>query len=1187
MLLRQISLHGFKSFADRLEMTFEPGITAIVGPNGSGKSNIADAVRWVLGESNARELRGSRMEDVIFAGSARRRSLGLAEVTLVLDNRDGFLPLEFAEVSVTRRLYRSGDSEFLLNHTPCRLKDIQELFLDSGVGRNTYALLSQAEIEAVLSAHPEERRRLFEEAAGVAKFRAKKTEALRKLAETEQNLARVGDILGELSAQIAPAREKARRAERHAELSAELRQVEVALLAGELQEAQRWVEEAAEECARWERATAETLSALHQADARVVQARLAVANAETAREDAARQVLELATELERVEGELRMARERRQRWSDEHARLTTALGELAGQLEAAAARAAGLEQDSAVSEGQLAEARAAAVAKAEALRTATAEVQRREDELDQKKSELIEAMNEAAQLRNELRGLEASREARESHRERLAQAEAEAQAAVEEARCALERAKERWQQAQEATGRRKEELRRAEQAAAAEAEQLRRLDEQRREAEAEVARLRSRYQVLSDWQRNRESYAEGPRAVLAAKETGRLSGILGTVADLLRVPAEVERAIETALGASLQDVVVQDEEAARRGVHFLKETAAGRATFLPLALLRPRPVGPRERREVAAVGGAGFLGVASELVEYPAEVQPAVEYLLGRVLVTRDLETALRVGRASGLRYLVVTVEGDVVRPGGAVTGGREERSRGFLRRQREVAEVEQALRRLEEQQVRLKAKAEELRQRTAERRKEQAALEQAWREQQEEAAAAEREVAVRESELHQAEGAAERVRRELVALEGGSGEVRERDLHTRLAVVEAARQSLEEAIARETGELREAVWRREEAAEALTAARILLAEREKDAAAAQGEVRRAQAEVEAVRREVAAAGAQAVELEQRMVESEEQMTRLERQREDLGRRRAEAESRTAELNRERSTLNETLAAAEAEADQARRHRDEVQQAAQEADLQRAKAELQAESIAARLQAEWGVERAGALALPSIPAKERAGAAERAETLRRRLKALGTVDPAAIGEYAALSERYDFLSRQYADLTAARESLTAALAEIETTTVRRFSETFAAVRDEFSALFRRVFGGGQATLHLTDPENPAESGIEVEAQPPGKRNQSLLALSSGERTMTALALLFAMMRVRPAPFCVLDEVDAALDEANLERFVGLLREFAAEVQFIVITHRRPTMEAAGVLYGVTMEEPGTSRLVSVRLAEAG
>lgn len=1187
MLLRKIALHGFKSFADRLDLSFEPGITAIVGPNGSGKSNISDAVKWVLGESSARELRGARMEDVIFAGSAQRRSLGMAEVTLTLDNEDGFLPVDYGEVSVTRRLYRSGESEFLLNHSPCRLRDIQELFMDSGVGRNAYALLSMADVEAVLSANPEERRRLFEEAAGVAKFRAKKAEALRKLGETEQNLARVGDILAELSNQLGPLSEKARRAERHAALSGELREVEVGLLAGLLQEAQGRVETAGEELTRREMAAAEGEAVLRQAEARVVQARLAVAQVDADREETARQLLAVATELERIEGELRAAGERRQRWAEEQARLEAERTLLAGRREAAAGLAGERAESCAAGQAALEACRKVVAEQTDRLAEATRDLRQREEELERKKGELIEGMNEAAQFRNELRGLEASREATEAHRQRLARVLEEALRAVGSAQEALGVAEDQRTAALEAARRAQEGFVREEKEAARSAEELRRGEEQLRACEGELARLRSRHQVLSDWQRSREGYAEGPRAVLAEHAAGRLDGVLGTVAELLSVPAELERAVETALGNGLQDVVVKDEGVAQRGIRFLKEKGAGRATFLPLALLAPRPLGEQERRALAGSGGDGFLGVADELVQYPEAIRPAVEYLLGRVLVTRDLDTALRVGRSSGLRYLVVTVDGEVVRPGGAVTGGREERTRGLLRRQRELAEVEQELRAAEESRARLLERLAELTETADALRRETEAQEKLWRAGEEAAAKAEREVAVRGAELRQAEGAAERARKELTALEAGEGRSREEELKQRLAAAEEARRNLEEEIGRETEEVRQAAQRREEVVEVLTALRVELAEREKDAAVAAAELARAQAEVAAMDREGEEAGARAADLLRRAEETQAWLDRLEAQRETLARQRVEAENRASDLGEKRALCYETLAAAEAEADQARQRQALLQQSVGEAEVAAARAEMDAENAGAKLAAEWGIGREEALGLAGIAAGAREAAAEQAESLRRRLKALGAVDPESIAEHARLSERHGFLSRQYADLMAARETLTDVLEEIETATTRRFSATFTAVAAEFSSLFRRVFGGGRAELKLTDPDNPAESGIEIEAQPPGKKNQSLLSLSSGERTMTAVALLFAMMRVRPAPFCVMDEVDAALDEANLARFVSLVQEFAATMQFIVITHRRQTMEAAGVLYGVTMEEPGTSRLVSVRLSEAG
>lgn len=1185
MLLRKISLHGFKSFPDRLEVSFEPGITAIVGPNGSGKSNLGDAVKWVLGEANARELRGARMEDVIFAGSAQRRSLGLAEVTLTLDNHDGFLPVDFTEVSVTRRLYRSGESEFLLNHTPCRLRDVQELFLDSGVGRNAYALLSQAEIEAVLSPQPEARRRLFEEAAGVAKFRARKAEALRKLADTEQNLARAGDVLGEITSRLGPLKEKARRARRHAELSEELRRVEVALLAGQLQEAQRRMDDAGEELARCTGAVARGLGMVRQAEAGVAEARLALTQVETDREEAAREVLALATELEKAEGQLKMAGERRERWREELERLRSACAELDRRQAEAVARVAGQEAAGATEEEELATVRLEVAERGERFAQAVEEVRRREAELERKKNAVIERIDEAAQLRNELRGLEASREAAEGQRSRLRRNAAEAQEAREAAQRAATEAERRVKAAQEAAAERQGNLQRCRTAAEEAKAALRQLEGRQRQSETELARLRSRHQVLSDWQKQREGYAEGPRAVLAAQAAGRLQGVLGTVADLLRVPAELERAIETALGGGLQDVVVVDEGAARQGIAYLKERAAGRATFLPLALLAPRPLSERERQELASVGGEGFLGVADRLVGYSPHIRPAVEYLLGRVLVARDLETALRVGRASGLRYLVVTTEGDVVRPGGAVTGGREERSRGLLRRQRELAELEEALRRAEEERRRLAEEFARAGEQMAALGREEAKREAEWRAAAGEVVEAQRRAAVAAAELGQAEAAVERIQRELIAVTTGVGGNGEEGLRTRLAAVETQRRELEEAVARETEALREALRQRDTAAEALTEVKIRLAECEKDAAAARADLNRARAEAEGVRREAAAAGERRTELEGRLREAETWAADLERNLAELGRKRAVAEDRAEALARERAERASALAEAELAAERARQRMEEAQAAQHEAELQATRAELEAENLAARLSAEWGIGREEALKLEAVSPEGRAAAAEEAETLRRRLKALGGVDPESIAEYEALTERHAFLSQQYEDLSEARRRLGDVLTEIETTTQRRFAETFTAVRREFKELFQRVFGGGRAELRLDDPEHPADSGIEIEAQPPGKKNQSLLSLSSGERTMTALALLFALMRVRPAPFCVLDEVDAALDEANLDRFAGLLREFAATMQFVVITHRRPTMETAGVLYGVTMSEPGTSRLVSVRLAE--
>ncbi len=1194
MRLKRLTLHGFKTFADKTEIEFAPGVTAIVGPNGSGKSNLTDSLLWVLGEQKASSLRASRAQDVIFAGSARRKPMGMAEVSLTIDNEDRVLPLDFAEITVTRRVYRSGEGEYLINKTPCRLRDITDLFLDTGVGRDAYAIVNQSEVDSVLSARPEDRRELFEEAAGIKKYRVKKREAQRKLEHTEANLVRIRDILSEIGRQLAPLEAQAATARRYQELTERLREIEVGLLAAdykrfrdELEELARQAEEGTAEA---ERLRAEVSSL--EAEALTLGRRIADAEAEM--ENARLQQQNAMTRVERAEGQIALAAERRAgaqraaetlasdlatlseekaRWNAEADAHSKAAREaearaaaMARELEAAetAARTAdrALADISRTVAGQqadyleLARRLAGQKAELEAVRARiaqrAAEVAEAEGRAARRELEAAEAAGQADALETEVRGaqaaLDAARATLAEEREPARQRAAEAVTEVAEARSALER-----------------------------------------RLAGQVARLRT----LEETEAAQEGYFAGVRSVRRAADSGRLTGRYVLVADALRVPAHMDTAVEVALGASLQDIITDTERDAKEAIRFLNETRGGRATLLPLDALRAPDVPDSLRR--AAKQFTGVLGSAADLVDFDADFEPAVNVLLARILIVDDLDTATRVARhlhserASRDWAKIVTLGGEVVVPTGAITGGTQAQGRpgpNLLGRKREITELTDAVARgrheadlLKEQEITARADADAARQAV---RDAEAAISAA----REALADAERRAHARRADADRLAREAAGLRERLKALtEGGAADTaRERELSEALAA--AGSQDAGAQVTREELQKRQAALavERDEAQARARALGVELAGLRERARALAREAERARE------------GALRATLS-----AEERTKRAEEAREVLAREEAGDEARQRERDAARSALSEAVAQLErwresrkSLLDQnfaiservkaAARGAQEAADRAQAARVRAARVEAQAEAVGQRLLDEYDLHPDSAVALTGGAPVDR-DTAQEIGRLRREIKSLGTVNVAAIAEYEEVSERHRFLTEQKADLETARDRLIVAIAEIDESTRGVFYETYQAVSYAFSRLFTRLFGGGSTELVLTDPENILETGIEIVAQPPGKKRQSLALLSGGERALTAVALLFAFLEVRPAPFCVLDEVDAPLDGANVEKFTDLLRDFGKESQFIVITHNATTMEAAPLWYGITMQEPGISRGLSMRVPE--
>ncbi len=1182
MYLKRIEIVGFKSFADRTEIDVAPGVTAVVGPNGSGKSNIADAVRFVLGEQSPRSLRGARMEEVIFAGSDARKGVNVCEVALTLDNVDGGLRSEFAEVTVSRRLYRSGESEYFLCGSPCRLRDIAELFMDTGVGREAYSIIGQGRIDEILSIRSEDRRGVFEEAAGIITWKVRRKDAHKRLGDAEQNIERLSDLLGELTRQLQPLAERAQRARSFQEARSRRDALQIGLLAHDIAALRN---DRALKQLESQRLQAEEAKVVAEQDAlreRVTALREQSVAADRALAAAQNELVTATARAEQCEADRRVTDERwraaRERCSD----LETRIEELAGRLGALEAEAALLR-----------ERRSNAREEADGLERALAQVTgdgrsavvAAELALAQARSDLIERMREQASRRSALQALQAERDQAQRSRERglhemreCEQREAELQADIARAQAACREAeialRKHERQVQEARAKH-EEL--AAQAAVAD----RALDALRRELSAVAARRKA----FEELEKAREGFANGPKAVLAAAAVGRLKGVRGAIADLIQVESMHAVAIETALGSGLQNIVVDSEEHARAAIAELRRRHLGRATFLPLSTVRGRRVPLHELQLVS--GSDGFVGLAADLAKCRDDMRRAVDFLLGACIVAATLEHANRIARVLSHRVRVVTLEGDVVNAGGSMTGGSVARGAGSVLTR--MAELEALA--LQEQRLQQQIEAQQAQCAIAHKQLERARLyvvqvQDSGRHLQERAQA--EQVALTAHQRACVDVGARRARAasevdaladvvEAVRLREQGAMAGVQELEQALPLAERAIADCERLLALE----------QQQAAASLdehTDRRVALSRATEAAASLDESVRVAEQRSEQTRTELAAMTGERDRVRGQVQALEEETQRLATLGAEVAALRDAFATQVDQLRARRGGQAGDLEAIEEQWREASERKQQLSGAIKTAliELTRTEAALDARVAQLRDDHQFGFELAQSRYALEQPA---ADARADMEALDAFLASLGDVSIESINDFEELQQRHAFLTEQYADLIAARAQLQDLIAQLDREMEAMFAATFEDIRGHFAAVFRRLFGGGRADVRLVEPGDPLASGIEIVAEPPGKRMTSLTLLSGGERALTALALLLAILLVKPVPFCVLDEVEAALDDANVVRFAQYLKEFAERTQFVLITHRRGTMEAADVLYGVTMHEAGISRLVSVRMED--
>ena len=1182
MVLKSLILQGFKSFPDRTEIKFLGGMTAIVGPNGSGKSNISDAIRWVLGEQSSRSLRGAKMEDVIFSGTAKRGPVGFAEVSLILDNSTGVFRSPFTEIMVTRRYYRSGESEYYLGKKHCRLRDIRELFMDTGLGLDGYSSIGQGRIDEILSLRSEDRRGVFEEAAGITKFRARKEEAERRLAATEDNLTRIRDLYDELGRQLEPLEKQAKKTEKFLVLRDELRVLEVSLWLEQLERLKSEVEKRsrdAEVCRRQlENAKseqerryqqAEQLTAdLHGIDRETEALRTSQREAESREAGQASRIAVLRANLENCRANL----ERVHRENEERAKQAEKLAE---QFSAQETRIAELEQSSAEARERLAAQEDRLAQHREAEGAAAAALERAEQARAAAQNEQHTLALERTAAQTGLAGMDGQQDdlhrALENAGDRLKTVQEE-QSAFESRVSAGQTA---LRQAQAQAGEADAALRQAKADADA-------LGTALRQAESALTDARNRAAMLRDMQRDYDGFARSVRSVMQQAGRGRLSGVHGPVSALLSTENRFVTAIDTALGASASSIVVGSAEDGRACIEYLRRTDGGRATFLPLDTIRPASL-----RESGLDRERGCCGTADTLVQFDETYGAVVRSLLARTVVCENMDAALALARSRGHRFRIVTLDGQIIQPGGAMTGGSASRGTGALARAGRLRAAEEQAERCEAAR-----KTAEQRFRAAEKRLHAC----------ETACETQNAALRRQAEAQAALAAACTQHRALL----GNAQARQEELMQQQRSMEAEKQRSAEVLAsfdaREAQagtQLRDAETRVQTCRDALARLRTEAAEQEAQLAGQRTALTRTEAELSGENRALEQMRALRCETDAGLSSAADSIKRYEceceRMQDELAEEKA-AHERSETLTR---TLREQLEQTGKRREQVEERRTAVRRDAQDAGeqilgmereasrLENRTGQLKAEEaqLLGRLWESYELTPTPAAALAQ-PLDDPAAARERAHELRGEIRALGSVNPDAVEEYRRVRERYAFMGGQKDDLERAQRELYRVIDRLTVNMKEIFASEFARLNVLFGQTFREIFGGGHAELALADTSDILSCGIDIRVSPPGKAVKTITLLSGGEKAFVAITLYFAILKLRPAPFCVLDEIEAALDDVNVQRYAKYIRKLTDFTQFIVITHRRGTMEEADMLYGVTMQEQGVSKLLMLNLAEA-
>ncbi len=1176
MYLKGIEVQGFKSFADKINLEFGQGITAIVGPNGSGKSNISDAIRWVMGEQSAKSLRGGKMEDVIFAGTQKRSPLGFAQVSIILDNKDNIFKIDYDTVKVTRMVHRSGESNYLINDKECRLKDIHELFMDTGLGKEGYSVVGQGKIDQILSNKAEERRNIFEEASGITKYKYRKNESEKKLLQTEDNLVRIKDLLSELESQVGPLENQSKKARKYLDLREVLKGLDINISIRNIDKQKEALKEGEQRF---------TTAFNQLSDEKIKLAQIeAVIESETANmsglNDKITELRQQSFDLEKNSGDMSHRIELLKAAIENNLRSCKRIDE---EIKTLGEKITAGDEESA----KLAALKAQKKAEKDSIEKNVADRDLQMEELDasiaaklaeseELKERIIALLNENSALKARISGLDVLLKNFDERKATLKDDLALKQEALQKAKSDAEALNSDFASAEKKRADAIDGLEKLKAEYFALTDVMNKAKEEQNAVVAKCNDLQSRKNVLEDLERGYEGYAKSVKRVL----TCGINGVQGVVSKLVEVENKYVTAIEIALGGALQNVVVSSEDCAKKCISYLKENRLGRATFLPLTSVRGNLLSNAPKNE------KGYIGLASELVTYDEKYDGIFKSLMGRCVIMDNIDNAVALAKKTGYKYKIVTLDGQLLNPGGSLTGGSVNKTQSLLSRGKDIEELSAKIESLQKiiddnddkingYRMKIKKMAEQKEELDSavtscdhDRVKISSAIENNSRIIRE----LERSIGLITNQSGSVIGEIEDVDRQKDSLKGQIAENEE--------TVRLVKQELEDVSAKGAS----LAEKKESFTQLATDGKIALANIEKDIAVWSERI-------EQLRAEKQSSAVESIEKAKEKSALEEENKKTEAEIESINQKIVRATADRGELTKVIDDSTKAYdKASQKLIDSQKQLKDQnetiyvLQLEVSRIENQNSKLEIETEHVTSKLWDEYELSYNAALAYKTDDFNM-ASAQKEASSLRAQIKALGNINIDSIEQYKEVKERFDFLSAQKHDLDETKKKLEDIINEMQAIMVKQFKESFEIIRSHFDIVFKALFGGGTGRLALTDPGNVLESGIEIEVQPPGKKLQNMMALSGGERALSAIALLLSVLEVRPTPFCILDEVEAALDDNNVYRFADYIKKYSEKTQFIVVTHRRGTMEAADIMYGVTMQEKGVSKLLKLKFED--
>ena len=1181
MLLKSLELHGFKTFPDRIKLSFDKGITSIVGPNGSGKSNISDAIRWVLGEQSAKTLRCSKMEDVVFNGTDKRKKTGYAEVTLSIDNKDRILPFDGDEVAVTRRYYRSGESEYMINKATVRLRDIHELFMDTGLGRDGYSMIGQGKIDSIVASKSEERREIFEEASGISRYRYRKTEAERKLKSTEENLVRLRDIVGELEDRVGPLKKQSEKAQKFLVLSEEKKGLEIALWLNTLDNSANIIKEQDDKIdiqrAQYENAEQELANISSETESIYLKNGEITSKIDTIRRNISQFESEVSNNnalISVANNDIEHNKETITRLETEIEQLDNSFTEIESQIKEKKENVEKLKLNIEEKQKEYNEV-------SENLNTISVDASRSGDELQELNSKLAELSQKSANAKVVLLTSDSSINELNERIESLNSSLSEKESNLETTSKMLEDYKAQGKDSAEKVEMLSNSIKGLEL-------KINNLKAKNENSKGEIDRLTldsneklRRANILEDLEKNLEGFAHSVKTVMNLSRHGKIGGIHGPVSRLIKVPTDYAVAIETALGGAMQNIVTGNEEDAKRAIRTLKENKGGRATFLPIATIKPRYL-----NENGIDSCFGFVGVASDLCDCKDEYKGILQNLLGKIVIAEDLNSAVSIAKKYSYRFKVVTLDGQVINAGGSLTGGSLNKRTGLLSRASEIEKYRKEAKALADKADELKEQYSNSQQEFAKYEADILGTRGDLSTEQQELIRLRTEYKACQNEYDSLVSSIDFTKNEIVECENKISNL-QKDKETadkEFSAFEEEIANIEKTTSNLTGNRLALTEKREQLSEKLQNIRLEIVTFEKDKEALISEIRTSEynsqhqtERKENLRNQIVSVNSN-IDIINKKIESytnisnnyQDKIAEFNNAIEKLNGDKEKFEKKSVELRQKEKDLNSTREVSGREL----------------ARLEERKINLQKQydDIIAKLWDEYELTKRQAEEI-SIEIENVSTARKRLNEIKSSIRGLGSVNVSAIEEYKEVSERYEFLGAQVSDVEKSKNEIERLINDLTKQMKDAFIENFHEINKHFGETFKELFGGGTASLELANPDDILNSGIDIIAHPPGKIVVHLEALSGGEKALVAIALYFSIMKVRPAPFCVMDEIEAALDDVNVDRFAQYMRRMTDRTQFITITHRRGTMEESDVLYGVTMQDEGISKLLELRASE--